>query len=101
MKDLVNRLETEAGLTEEQALKAVIIFKDFMNKEGVPIDWEKFFKQKYDHYMEKSKELIKQLSKNLDSFSDKVEDKMEDIAAQTKKAARDLSKKVYDKLNED
>lgn len=36
MKELIDRLKTEAGLTEEQAVKAITLVKDFA-KEKFPL----------------------------------------------------------------
>lgn len=36
MKELIERLQTEAGLTEEQAMKAITLVKDFA-KEKFPL----------------------------------------------------------------
>jgi hypothetical protein len=36
MKELIERLQAEAGLTEEQAVKAIILVKDFA-KEKFPL----------------------------------------------------------------
>lgn len=101
MENLIKRLQEEVGLTEEQALQTVAVVKDFMDKEDISVDWNKFFKGKYEEFRTKTKSFMKGVSHKVDSLSDKVFDKAEDIATHTKRTARDLSKKIYDKLNDE
>ncbi|MDL2262624.1 hypothetical protein LJC11_03865 [Bacteroidales bacterium OttesenSCG-928-I21] len=101
MDNLIDRLQEEAGLTEEQAIKAVVVVKNYMEKEGISIDWKEFFKNKYEKYMDKSKSYIEQFKRKVDDFSDEIGDKIEDATIQAKRSARDLSKKVYEKLNDE
>lgn len=99
--NLIENLQQKAGLTEEQSLKAVAVMKNYMEKEGIDIDWEKFFKGHYEKYMNKSKDLMNQLKGKVDSLSDEFNDKIDDLSTQAKHKARDLTKKVYDKLNDE
>jgi len=101
MENLIKRLEDEAGLTEEQAENALLIMVDFMNKEGLNIDWNKFFKGKYDDFLNKTKKFAKKVTRKTTDLADKVGDKVEDLKIQTRRTARDLSKKVYNSLNDD
>jgi gas vesicle protein len=101
MENLIQKLQNEAGLTEEQALKAVTVVKEYMDDEGMSIDWNKFFKGKYNEFLERSESLVNKMSRKVDDFSDKVSDKIEDMSIDAKRAVRDFSKKVYDKLDEE
>lgn len=94
MENLVKRLQTEAGLTEDQAVKAIAVMKDFMDKEGLTIDWNNFFKGKYSDFKDQTKSFVAYMS-------NKVSGKVEDMSTQAKRAARDFSKKVYDELNDE
>ena len=50
MEDLIKKLQEEAGLSENQALKVISIVKEYMDNEGHKIDWDKFFKEKYEDF---------------------------------------------------
>lgn len=101
MENLMQRLQDEVGLTEEQALETIAVVKDFMDEENISVDWNKFFKGKYNEFTKKTATFAKKFSRKMDDISDKVSDKAEDIAIQTKRGVRDLSKKIYDKLNDE
>lgn len=101
MENLLKRLQEEAGLSEEQAVKVVTIVKDFMDKEGLEIDWEKFFKGKYGDLKEQAKSLFDVISHKAREYSDKIEDKVEDLTIQAKRTARDLSQKASDYLDDE
>jgi hypothetical protein len=96
----LKRLQEEAGLNEEQAVKAVAVVKDFMDKEGFDIDWEKFFKGKYGDLRGQAKSLFDIVSKKANEYSTILEDKVEDITIQAKRTARDLSQKASDILDD-
>lgn len=96
MENLVKRLQDEAGLTEEQAIKAISVIKDYMDKEGIEIDWGKFFKGKAEDFKEKAKELFSNVSDQTQSYSEKIADKLDDLAERARKGAHDLSQKAAD-----
>lgn len=96
MENLISRLETEVGLTSEQAIKTVSVIKDFMDKEGLDINWEKFFKGKYDGLKDDMKSLYDNMTEKSSNYADKLADAADDFADQAKKTAHDLSKKVSD-----
>ncbi|NDW09303.1 hypothetical protein [Dysgonomonas sp. 520] len=79
MEDLVKKLQTEAGLTDEQAQKAIKVVKEFMDKEGLNIDWEKFFKGKYEDMSEKAKSLFNKLTDKAEDLIDKAKDETKDL----------------------
>lgn len=79
MENLIKKLQDEAGLTEEQAVKSIVAIKKFMDNEGIAIDWGKFFDTKVDQYSEKVKSLFNQLVNKADDLVDKA-----------KKGAKDL-----------
>ncbi len=100
MENLVNRLQNEVGLTEDQAIKAISVVKDYMDKEGLDIDWEKFFKGKSEDFLEKAKGLFSNVSKQTQSYTDKIVDKVDTFADKARKSAHDLSQKAADFFDE-
>jgi len=100
MDNLLKRLQEEAGLSEEQSAKVMVIIKDFMDKEGLEIDWEKFFKGKYEDLKEQTKSLFDTLSQKASRYTNKLEDKVEDISIQAKRTARDLALKTSEMLDD-
>lgn len=100
MEDLLKKLQEEVGLSKEQSVEAVKIVKEFMDKEGIEIDWNKFFKEKYENLRGNSKTLFDTLSDKAQKYSTKLEDKAEDLTIQAKRAVRDLSQKASDFLDD-
>ncbi|NDV94972.1 hypothetical protein D0T84_08585 [Dysgonomonas sp. 521] len=90
MENLIKKLQVEAGLTEDQAIKAVSIVKDYMDKEGLDIDWDKFFKGKSEEFLDKAKGLFADISKNTQSYTDKFVDKVDELADKARKKASDF-----------
>ncbi|MDR2947953.1 MAG: hypothetical protein ACK5KL_08530 [Dysgonomonas sp.] len=90
MENLIKKLQDEAGLTTEQAVKAVSIVKDYMDKEGLDIDWDKFFKGKTEDFLSKARNLFSDVSKQTQSYTDKFVDKVDDIADKARKKASDF-----------
>ena len=101
MDNLIKRLQDEADLTEDQAVKALVVVKDFMDKENLDIDWEKFFKGKYQDFSDKAKSLFDNVSDKTQEYTNKLSDKAEDLATQAKRTARDLSEKASHLFNDD
>lgn len=101
MENLIQKLQDEVGLTEEQAIETIAVVKEYMDEEGMSIDWNKFFKGKYNEFLKRSESFVNKMSSKMDDLSDKVSDKMEDMGTEAKRTVRDLSKKVYDKLNDE
>lgn len=97
---LIKRLQTEVGLTEEEAIKSISIMKDQMDKEGLDIDWEKFFKGKTEDFLARAKVLFSNVSKQTQSYTDKLVDKVDGFADKARKSAHDLSKKAADFFDE-
>lgn len=96
MEDLIKRLQEQAGLTQDQAIKAISVIKDYMDKEGLEIDWSKFFKGKAEDFKEKAKELFSNVSSQTQGYSNKIVDKFDDLAEKARKGAHDLSQKAAD-----
>ncbi len=90
MEKLIQRLQEEAQLTQEQAIKAISVVKDYMDKEEMDIDWEKFFKGKSEDFIEKARSLFSTVSKQTHSYTDNIVDKIDDFADKVKKGAKDL-----------
>lgn len=100
MENLVKRLQEEAGLTEDQAIKSIAIIKDFMDNEGIEIDWGKFVKGKYENLTDNTKSFLNDLKAKARDLGNRVSDKAEDIATEAKRTARDLAQKAADKLDD-
>lgn len=100
MENLIKRLQDEAGLTEDQALKTIDVFKDFMDKEDLKIDWPRFFKGKYEDLSDKAKALYDKfynsMSTESQSYADKIVNKVDELASKAKKGAHDISQKAAD-----
>ncbi|WP_185154643.1 hypothetical protein [Dysgonomonas sp. 511] len=100
MENLIKKLQDEVGLTQDQAIKAVGVVMDYMDKEGLDIDWEKFFKGKSEDVVNKVKSFFSNVSKQTQSYTDKLADKVDDIAEKTRKSAHDISQKAADFFDE-
>lgn len=100
MENIVERLQKEAGLSEEQAIKALSVVKDFMDKEGLSIDWSKFFKTKYEDLTDSLKELYKKLTDQSQSYTEKISDTVENLTSKVRKGAHDISQKAADFFDE-
>lgn len=99
--ELINRLQTEVGLTQDQAIKSISVMKDQMDKDGLHIDWEKFFKGKTDDFVTKTKTLFSNVSKQTQSYTDKLVDKVDNFADKARKSAQDLSQKATGLFDEE
>lgn len=96
MENIIKRLQEEVGLTEEQAVKALSVVKDFMDKEGLSIDWTKFFKGKYEDLTESLKELYQKMTGQSQTYSEKISETVDNLTTKMKKGAHDLSQKAAD-----
>lgn len=96
MENIVKRLQDEAGLTEEQAIKALAVVKDFMDKEGLSIDWSKFFKNKYEDLTDNLKDLYKKLTGQSQGYTEKISDTVDNLTSKVRKGAHDISQKAAD-----
>jgi hypothetical protein len=101
MENLLKRLQDEAGLSDAQAAKVLEVVKDFMDKEGFEIDWDKFFKEKYADFKAQAKSFFDSLSERASQYTNKLEDTVEDLTIQAKRTARDLSQKASELLDDD
>ena len=101
MENLIKKLQDEVGLSQEQAIKTMSIVKDYMDKEGIEIDWEKFLKGKYQDLFSRAKSLYENYTQKTEEYSYKIADKVEDIAIQAKRTARDLSNKASNLLKDE
>lgn len=100
MENLVQKLQNEAGLTEEQAINSLKVIKNFMEEEGLQIDWDAFVEGKYDDAKEDAKSLINKLADKTKEYADKLSDKVEDLGTEAKRKVRDLSDKADDFLDD-
>ena len=90
MENLIKKLQDEVGLTYEQAVKAVAVVKDYMDKEGLDIDWDKFFKGKTEDFLTKAKDLFEDVSKHTQSYTEKFLDKVDEFADKARKKSSDF-----------
>lgn len=100
MENLVKRLQDEVGLTEEEAIKSLSIIKQFMDEEGLEIDWNKFFKGKYEEFTDSVKRIYEKATTQSQTYTEKIADKVEGLAAKARKGAHDLSQKAADFFDE-
>lgn len=125
MDNLVTRLENNAGLTEEQTIDALAVVKDFMDQQNLSIDWKTYLKGKYTKIVNRTKkidhapeihvqepvdfsdrvvrevdDISETVGKNVDDFSDKITGNVEKMLSDMKEGAKNLTKKMYDKLND-
>lgn len=96
MENIIKRLQEEAGLTEDQAVKALSVVKDFMDKEGMSIDWNKFFKGKYEDLTDNLKELYKKMMGESQNYSEKIVETVDNLTTKVRKGAHDFSQKAAD-----
>lgn len=101
MDDLLKKLQEEAGLSEEQAVKAVSVIKDRMEKGDVDVDWNKVFKGKYDDFLEKAQSAFKDASTGTSKFVDKLSDKTDDLSDSVRLKLKNLSQRAVDFLEKD
>lgn len=100
MENLIKKLQDEAGLTEEQALKVLSTLKDYMDKENLKIDWNKFFKGKYEDFSEKFKSLSDKVNESTRPYTERISEKVDDVVSKAKKSAHDLTQKAADFFDE-
>ena len=91
MENLLKRLQEEADLTEEQATNALRVVIDFMEKEGLDIDWDKFLSGKYGKFKEQSQSFFGDLSKKAKQYTNTFSDKTEDLITDAKRKIRDIA----------
>lgn len=92
MGNIIERLQKEAGLSEEQAMKTLSVLKDFMDKEDIHIDWDKFLKGKYESFKSTITSFFGKISDKAGDLGDKISDKVEDLTTDAKRKIRDVSK---------
>lgn len=100
MEELIKKLQKEVDLTEDQAIKAVSIVKDYIHSEGLDIDWERFFKEKYKEFSQKAEDTFSNASRQTQNYTDMIIDKVDDLADKARKKAHDLTQKAADFLND-
>lgn len=90
MDDLVKKLEEEIGLSQDEALKAILIIKDYMDNKGVDIDWNTLFKGKSEDFIDKAKGIFSNVTKQTQDYTDKIVDKIDSLADKARKGAKDI-----------
>lgn len=97
MDNLLKKLQEEAGLSEDQSVKALKVIKEYMDQENIDIDWNKFFKGKFEDFKDQGQSFFKSFMNKAQQYSSKLGDKVEDIASQAKDKAEDLTHLAKDK----
>ncbi|MCX8677121.1 MULTISPECIES: hypothetical protein [Apibacter] len=93
MENIIEKLQKEVGLSEDQAVKSLNVIKEYMDKEDLHVDWEKFFKGKYEHFKDSVSNFFSKISNKAEDWGDKIGDKVEDLTTDAKRKIRDASKK--------
>lgn len=101
MENLIKKLQDEVGLTQEQAIKTLSTVKDYMDKENLKIDWNKFFKGKYEDFADKVKALSDKVNEKTQPYTEMISDKVDEVVSKAKKGAHDLSQKAADFFDDD
>lgn len=101
MDKLIDKLREEAGLTEEQAIKVLSIVKEHMDNSDLKIDWNKFFKGKFDEFTVKFQELSNKVNEKAEPYVDKVADVVDELMVKAKKGAHEFSQKAADFFDEE
>lgn len=101
MENLINKLREEADLTEEQAVKVLSIVKDYMDKSDIEIDWNKFFKGKYEDFSSKFQAFTGKVNEKAEPYVHKVAEVVDDLMSKAKKEAHELSQKAAEFFDED
>lgn len=91
MENLLTRLQKEADLTEDQAKKAVMVVMDFMDKEGMDVDWNKYLSGKFEKFKDQSQDFFESLAQKTKEYSNSIGDKAEDLLTEAKRKIRDIS----------
>lgn len=100
MEDIIAKLKNEVRLTEEQAVKVIGIFKDYLDKEGIDAAWDKLSKEKQENVIKQVKGFYNNVSEQTQNYTDKITDKVDSFAAKAKKSVENLSKKANDFFEE-
>lgn len=100
MENLIKRLEKEAGLTQEQAIKAIITIKDFMDKENVKVDWGKFVKDKYEDLTQMLKDIPNKVNEKAQPYTEKISEAIDSAVSKARKSAHDISQKAAEFFEE-
>lgn len=87
MKDLIVRLQNEAGFSKDQARIAVGIFKNYLKENHENPDLLELMKVKTNR-------AVKKVKSTYDDLSDKAEDWAEHIENKAKKTIKKAKKKV-------
>ncbi len=97
MKDLVQRLEKEVGLTHEQAKQSIGIFRDYLIECDDDPDMVEMMKVKASHMASTAKSKYEDLTDKADQMVDKVGDKITNVANQAGDKADELLHKAKQK----
>lgn len=90
MENLVRKLQEEIGLSQDDAIRAVSLVKDYLDKQGVDVDWDKLFKEKSEDFIDKAKGVFSNVAKHTQSYTDKIVDKIDSFADKARKGAKDM-----------
>lgn len=95
MKNLIEQLQEQGGLSGEQARTAMRIFRDFLIENGYDPDLSEDIRLKaraqYEKISDKAEELAGKIEAQADQLSDKTEEWIRKARKEAKKAADKLS----------
>ncbi len=95
-RDLIQKLQKEAGLSYEQAEKVVDSVREYiLEKQGDP-DWDSFLKNKASDLAEQAKEAGENLTQKLSEFKNKAVEKIDDISDKAQDKINDLRSRAAD-----
>ncbi len=111
MKDLITRLQNEAGLDNDQARKAVGIFRDYLVEcdddpdlmEALKVKAThaaKTAKSKYEDFTEQAENVVDKVGDTVTSMANKAGDKAEELLDNAKKKAKVAVDKLSNYLDE-
>lgn len=87
MENLIEKLETEAGLTTEQALRTVKVVQEYMKDNDLTIDWSDFLKAKSEKVSKATQDAFNQLFRD----SDWLDEALENVNAFAEKAKEKIN----------
>lgn len=100
MENIINKLQNEAGLTKDQAVKAISVFKDYLDGEGLDVAWNKLSKEKQENVVQQVKGFYNNVSEQTQNYTDKITDKFDSFAVKAKKGVENLGKMATELFEE-
>lgn len=99
MDTLISKLEKEAGLTQEQATKAVQCMQQYMKDNDLHIDWSEFVKTKSKKLGDQAKNAFDQLFGDA-TWADKAAENINDFTEKAKQTIKEVRNKTADFISD-